>query len=175
LRHEEVGNQFAQDRGALAQARASEATGRITRAERYLHEHALVSQIRGLPANQLVDVVRLAELALRYRRRPDQAIRTVQDGLRQRPLDSLPAVDRPYLALARFWAEAGRPAEARRLLAAYEQTVPAGVRVGQKAVQAAVATMLALVEHRPADAIVAARAWNRSYDETLICPTCGLY
>jgi tetratricopeptide (TPR) repeat protein len=87
----------------------------------------------------------------------------------------MPAVDRPYLALARFWAQAGRPIEVRRLVASYEQTVPAGVRRGQRASEAAVATMLALAEHRPAEAIVAARAWTRSYDENLTCPTCGLY
>jgi tetratricopeptide (TPR) repeat protein/tRNA A-37 threonylcarbamoyl transferase component Bud32 len=175
LRHEQVGNQFAQDRGALFQARASEATGRITNAERYLHEHAAIGQSRGVPAIQIVDAVRLAELALRYRRRTDQAIRTVQEALRQLPFDSLPAVDRPYLDLARFWAAAGRPADAQRLLAAYQQAVPAGVRGGRAAAEAAVVTMLALAEHRYADAVVAARAWNRGYEENLRCPTCGLY
>ena len=96
LRREERGNQPFQDRAASRQARASEARGRITDAERYLHEHAEISQARQLPAIQLVDAARLAELALRYRRRPaGQAIRTVQEALRQVPLDSLPPVDRP--------------------------------------------------------------------------------
>jgi tetratricopeptide (TPR) repeat protein len=175
LRREEVGNQFVQDRAALFQARASETTGRITSAERFLHEHAALSQIRGLPANHLIDAVRLAELALRYHRRTSQAIRTVEEALRRVPLYSLPAVDRPYLALARFWAQAGRPAEVRRLLAAYEEAVPAGVRGSLRASEAAVATMLALAEHRSDDAIVAARAWNQTYDEAVMCRTCGLY
>jgi tetratricopeptide (TPR) repeat protein len=174
LRRDLAVSQNFQGLAASWQARASEVLGRITDAERYWHEHAAISQARGLPANQLVDAVRLAELALRYRRRPDQAVRTVQEALRQVPLDSLPPVDRPYLAIARFWAEVGRPAEARRLVAAYERAVPAGVRRGQAAAEAAVAAMLALGEHRSADAIAAARTWNRSWEESL-CTTCGLY
>ncbi|HZN98848.1 MAG TPA: tetratricopeptide repeat protein [Gemmatimonadales bacterium] len=174
LRSKETGNPRVPDFAALLQARASEGRGRITDAERYLHEHAAASQARRLPANQLVDAVRLAELALRYHRRPDQAIRTVQQALRQVPLDSLPPVDRPYLAVARFWAEVGRPAEARRLVAAYERAVPEGVRRGQGGAQAAVTATLALAEHRPTDAITAARTWNRSWDENLPT-TSGLY
>ena len=34
--------------------------------------------------------------------------------------------------------------------------------------------MLALAEHRSADAITAARTWNRSWEE-ILCTTCGLY
>jgi tetratricopeptide (TPR) repeat protein len=34
--------------------------------------------------------------------------------------------------------------------------------------------MLALAEHRSADAITTARTWNRGWDEYL-CTTCGLY
>lgn len=44
--------------------------------------------------------------------------------LAQHPLDSLDALSRPYLTLAAFDAEIGRPLRARTWLAAYERDVP---------------------------------------------------
>jgi tetratricopeptide (TPR) repeat protein len=69
-------------------------------------------------------------------------------------------------------------------MAEYREIVPVGVRRGQSAGEATVATMLALAERRFPDAIAAARAWNHGWAlhedsrmerlETR-CVICGLY
>ena len=175
----------AQATAAWLQARASEGAGRIAQAERYLQDYAAISQARDLPGDRLIAAVKLAELTLRYRRRPGLALASVQRELRRVPLDSLPILDRPYLTLARFYAEAGRPAEARRLIAAYEDAVPEGIRRGQSAAKGAVDAALALAERRFSDAVTAAEIWQHGsslqpdsrmdFFEEPHCITCGLY
>jgi len=184
LRRERGGELHWEARAAWAQARLSEDQGHIGDAAHYLGEYSSISEARGLPADRLVAAVRLAELDLRYRHRGDRAISTIEKSLRQVPLGSLPALDRPYLTLARLYAEAGHGIEARRIVTEYQAVVPAGIRRGQSAGEAAVATMLALSERRFPDAIAAARAWNRGWAlhedsrmerlETR-CAICGLY
>src|SRR6266852_28760 len=44
------------------------------------------------------------------------------------PLDSLDVLSRPYLSLAQFYADAGRPSRARRWLIAYEREFPSALR-----------------------------------------------
>jgi tetratricopeptide (TPR) repeat protein len=163
LRRERVGELHWEARAAWGQARLSEDQGRIGDAARYLGEYSSISEARGLPADRLVAAVRLAELELRYRHRADRAISTIEKALRQVPLGSLPVLDRPYLTLARLYAEVGYEAEVRRLVTEYQAVVPAGVRRGQSAGAAAVVTMLALAERRFPDAIAAARTWNRGW------------
>jgi serine/threonine protein kinase/tetratricopeptide (TPR) repeat protein len=175
----------AQASAAWLQARVSEGLGRIAQAERYLQDYAAISQARDLPGDQLIAAVKLAELTLRYRRNAGRALASVQEALRHLPLDSLPLLDRPYLTLARFYAEAGRRAEARRLLRAYEGAVPEGVRRGQGGPNAAVEAALALAERRFSDAVTAAQDWQRGsslqpdsridFFEEPHCITCGLY
>jgi tetratricopeptide (TPR) repeat protein len=184
LRRERPGERYTEARTAWWQARVSEVRGRLADAAGYLDEYGAISEARGLPADRLVAAVRLAELELRYRHRADRAVRTIEKALQQVPLGSLPALDRPYLTLARLYAETGHPPEARRLMAEYRDTVPVGVRRGQSAGEATVATMLALAERRFPDAIAAARAWNQGWAlhedsrmerlETR-CAICGLY
>jgi eukaryotic-like serine/threonine-protein kinase len=150
-----------------------------------LQEYADISQARDLPGDRLLAAAKLAELTLRYRRGAGRALAGVQAALRHVPLDSLPILDRPYLSLARFYAEAGRPADARRLVAAFEDAVPEGVRRGQSAEKAAVEATLALVERRFPDAITATRSWHQGlslqpdsridFFEEPHCVTCGLY
>lgn len=56
--------------------------------------------------------------------RRDVAVAGVEASLSRQPLDSLDPEDRPYLYLARFFAEAGEPERGREFLAAYEREVP---------------------------------------------------
>jgi serine/threonine-protein kinase len=178
-------NMSSQASAAWLQARASEGLGRIAQAERHLQDYVVISQARDLPGDQLIAAVKLAELALRYRRGTSRALARVQEALRRVPLDSLPLLDRPYMTLARFYAEAGRPAEARRLLAAYENAVPEGVRRGQSAAKAAVEATLAMTEQRFSDAVTAAQIWQHGsslqpdsridFFEEPHCITCGFY
>jgi tetratricopeptide (TPR) repeat protein len=52
------------------------------------------------------------------------AVREVDNFVAMVPFDSLDVLDRPYLALARLYAEAGRARRARTYLADYERAVP---------------------------------------------------
>src|SRR5205823_2886611 len=80
------------------------------------------------------------------------------------------APDRPYLALAWLYAEAGRPERGRQLLAEYEATVPDAFR-RREPVRHGAAAAVALAEGRVQDAISAYRAW---YDQDN-CAVCGLF
>ena len=58
------------------------------------------------------------------RGQPDAAVSEVEGWLASSPLDSLHVLDRPYLTLARLYADAGQPRRAGQLLAAYQRGVP---------------------------------------------------
>lgn len=105
---------------ALLRGRLDEATG---------HLRALVeSQLsRGLHADALEVAAALGRIDL-LRGETERATRDVDELLDRHPLATLDPLDRPYLPLARFLADAGQPARARGLLAAYDREVPAAFR-----------------------------------------------
>ena len=81
----------------------------------------------GLTAPAIETTVAIGRLYLVARNR-DAALRAVESFLIRCPLDSLDVLDRPYLLLARFFAEAGRPARASEILALYDRNVPSSFR-----------------------------------------------
>ncbi len=97
--------------------------GRLREAEGYFADALGVHEQRGLRGEYLVEVVRLAELDLSIGRDGARALQRVEEALSAHPLDSLPAHDRPYEDLARIYAAAGEPNEARSLLAAFESEI----------------------------------------------------
>src|SRR5207302_6456242 len=102
---------------------------------------------------------------------PVQEARTfLAAALRRQPAASMPAAERPYPELARFYARAGRLDQAKRLVAEFERNVTEGLRRGVSLRHAAAAD-IALSEGRTRDAITGYRAW---YDENEYgCPSCG--
>jgi tetratricopeptide (TPR) repeat protein len=52
------------------------------------------------------------------------AIQEVDKFFARYPLDSMDVLDRPYMALARFYADAGHPARALTVLGTYERQMP---------------------------------------------------
>ncbi|HZI22811.1 MAG TPA: tetratricopeptide repeat protein, partial [Gemmatimonadales bacterium] len=92
------------------------------------------------------------------------------DALQRYPLATIAAGDRPYLLLAWFYAQAGRPDRAKQLLAEYAATVPEAFR-RRVPFRYGAAAAVALAEGRVQDAIAGYRAW---YDEDA-CATCGLF
>ncbi|HVH67567.1 MAG TPA: hypothetical protein VM716_06830 [Gemmatimonadales bacterium] len=90
--------------------------------------------------------------------------------LARHPLSTIAAEDRPYSMLAWFYASAGEPERARRLIAEYERAVPEGLRRGNPFRHEALAA-LALATGRIDDAI---RSYRAFYDESG-CAACGLY
>ena len=136
----------------------NEVRGRLGQAARDLADFMAVSEQRGVASSYVVGAIRRGLLDVRYRHRPLAGVRAVEAALGRHPLSSIPRLNRPYLALAAFYAEAGRPEVARRLLAEYERLVPERTRRGHPG-QLTAAAAIALAEGRLADAILGYRAW----------------
>jgi len=147
-----------------------EVRGRLAQAARDLDDFMAVSEQRGVASSYVVGAIRRGLLDLRYRQRPLAAVRTVEAALGRHSLSSIPTLNRPYTALAAFYAEAGRPEAARRLLAEYERLVPERSRRGRPG-QLAAAAAIALAEGRVQDAIAGYRAWTERAEN----PTDGLF
>ena len=144
--------------------------GKLSRAVQEAEDWMALSERRGLPRDYLVAALSAAELDLRVRNQPAAGLKRIEAALQHHPLASMPATDRPYAQLARYYARAGRLDEAKRLLAEYERTVPEGIRRGDQAVYAARGDVL-LAQGRIADAVSAYRRWS----EAAQCRDCGLF
>jgi len=144
--------------------------GRVAQAEVESRRAMEISVRRGLPGSYVSDAIGLGIMELIYRNAPDAARRAVEDALQRYPLATIAAGDRPYLLLAWFYAQAGRPDRAKQLLAEYAATVPEAFR-RRVPFRYGAAAAVALAEGRVQDAIAGYRAW---YDEDA-CATCGLF
>ena len=136
----------------------NEVRGRLGQAARDLADFMAVSEQRGVASSYVVGAIRRGLLDVRYRHRPVAGVTAVEAALGRHALSSIPTLNRPYLALAAFYAEAGRPEVARRLLAEYERLVPERTRRGHPG-RLTAAAAIALAEGRVEDAILGYRAW----------------
>ena len=144
--------------------------GKLAVAEAQFRRAMAVDEQRGVPGKYVEDAIGIAIMDVHYRKAPDAGRREVEEALRRHPLASIPAGDRPYLALAFMYADAGRPDRARQVLAEFEATVPEAARRGQPS-RHGVAAHIAYAEGRIQDAI---RDYRRWYDEDG-CAVCGLF
>src|SRR5882762_8412001 len=144
--------------------------GKLAVAEAQFRRAMTVDEQRGVPGKYLEDAIGIAIMDVHYRMAADAGRREVEQALRRHPLASIPAGDRPYLALAFVYADAGRPDRARQVLAEFEATVPEAARRGQPS-RHGVAAHIAFAEGRIQDAI---RDYRRWYDEDG-CAVCGLF
>ena len=95
-----------------------------------------------------------------FRGRPDAAIGRVDSVLAAHRFDSLPPADRPYLPLAEFYARAGKPDRAERLVAEYDRVVAPEIRKGDYH-RAVVAGLLLMARGRHSEAVAQFRAgWD---------------
>ena len=94
------------------------AQGRLAESERYWSTQLALSGATKSWGRHLYGVLQRATLELRYHNAPARALAVVDSALAQVPMDSVLPGDRPYDALARFYAEAGRLTRARALMAA---------------------------------------------------------
>ena len=142
--------------------------GRLAEAERQTRLEIGVAEQRGLPGGALAGEANIALQYVLFRRDTVSALRILRTALQQHPLNSIPALDRPGDAVALVYAVAGQPAEARRVLTAYEASVPEGIRRGDWAWYRATG-WLALAEGRPTDAVAAFTRGRTAPN----CPDCG--
>jgi tetratricopeptide (TPR) repeat protein len=125
---------------------------------------------RALPDAYLSGATQLARFDLVYRGSA-AALDTLSAALRRFPLESIPAIDRPYPALIQLYAEAGDATRAKRLMSEYERVVPEGIRRADWFRHMA-AGALAEAEGRSADAIASYRA---AREENGYCEFCGYF
>jgi eukaryotic-like serine/threonine-protein kinase len=130
----------------LVQGRLNEADGQLARLV-----EMNVEEGRGETA-LFFDMVR-AGIELWYRGNAGRAIQQAEAALRRRPLTGFDPRDRPYLGIAMFFAEAGRPDRARALLSEFDKVVPEGDRRLAVEGRHAVLGAIALAERRPQEAI----------------------
>ncbi len=127
--------------------------GRLAQADAYLQAAVQSSEAERLPERALLYEVGRAGLDLWYRGQPERARRKADAALQRWPLERLDPADRPYLELAIFWAEAGRPDRARALMAEYDRLAPEGTKRAAATLRHAALGSIALAERRPAAAV----------------------
>ena len=164
------GDLASQSIQALQLYSLAELRGRLKVADQEARRFLELTERRQLPGQYLNGAVNLARMQLRFLDARATAIRTVDAALTRYPLARLAVEDRPYTALAWFYAEIGQPDRARRLMTEYEAAVPEGLRRAD-ASRDAVAANIALAEGRLNDALQSYRAFYDSAD----CGPCGLF
>jgi serine/threonine protein kinase/tetratricopeptide (TPR) repeat protein len=143
--------------------------GRLAEAERYWRTQLMLAAHAGSWGRRLFGARQLGYIQLRYRHAPAAAIAIVDSALTRQPLDSTLPGDRPFYELARFFAEAGDVARARRLVAA-ARVNDSILGVPHRADRAWTAGVIALAEGRPA----AAESALREAAATHVCTICAL-
>jgi len=129
-----------------------------------------ISEQRKLPGSYLFGATVLGQMQLLLGGDRAKAEATVAEALRQQPLTTMPAADRPYSDLARFYAMAGHPAQGRSLMTEYRTAVPEARRHRDSGAADAEGH-LALAEGKGAEAATYFRA---AYD-TSGCSNCLLF
>jgi tetratricopeptide (TPR) repeat protein len=124
---------FATRRGPLSGATGflallSLARGELAAAERYGRELLSFSEEDNEAADYVNRAINLARVDVQYRDAQARALSLVDDALARYPLETMSAIDRPYLDLAEFYADAGIPERAEPLVDAYEREVDEALR-----------------------------------------------
>jgi DNA-binding SARP family transcriptional activator/TolB-like protein len=91
------------------------------------------------------------------------AVAEVERFLAEVPTDSMDPLDRPYVPLARFYAEAGQPSRARRLVAAFGREVPALYQAKYRGALERTWAAIHLAEGKPRQALQAIERSARQY------------
>jgi tetratricopeptide (TPR) repeat protein/tRNA A-37 threonylcarbamoyl transferase component Bud32 len=155
---------------ASIDAAAAATQGRLALFERRVQAADVFNEARGAQGAVVANAVWVAWGDLRYRDRPAHGLNRIAQALVKYPLASLPPADRPYATLAWYYAAAGQPVEADRLLAEYSRAVPAGVRRADN-LQYGARGAIAVAQGRPQDALPLFRAtWDSAG-----CTVCGLF
>jgi tetratricopeptide (TPR) repeat protein/TolB-like protein len=152
-------------------ALASRLTGKLGDSERYLRAMMAASEGRGDPGGYLAGAAQLALLEVDFRARPDSGAALLAAALARHPLESVPALDRPYWLLVTTYAKLGRPAVARRLSREGQASVPEAIRRSEPRWWLG-AGALAEAEGRLGEAASAYGSW---YEQAGECTPCGLF
>jgi tetratricopeptide (TPR) repeat protein len=148
--------------------------GRLRDAERLLIEQRALMRARGIPDFALYDSIRVAADDIWLREQPEVGVRRLDAVAEQTPFSSLDIAMRPYFDFISLNALAGRPREAREMLARYDAEVTdSTVRRTREAGRYTMLGIIALAEQRGRDALTAFRLGDTGPDgpsgECTIC------
>jgi hypothetical protein len=143
--------------------------GRLAESERYWTTQLALSAATKSWGRHLYGVLQRAELELRYHNAPARALAIVDSALARVPMGSVLPGDRPYYALARFYARGGRLTRAQELMAAGDAN---DRQLGRSpgAERAWTRGVLALADGKSRDAEPALR----EAADALVCTICAL-
>ncbi|HUL69761.1 MAG TPA: protein kinase [Gemmatimonadales bacterium] len=161
---------FYQDAGANQLVSVSLVQGKLAEAERNLAEVQRIAEKRALPADYILAAASLGLIQATYRKDPAGGLKRMDQALKQHSLASMTPVNRPYSMLAIFYARAGQPDRARKLVAEYESAVGEPIRRGDME-RFHAAGDIAFAEGKASEAIDGYRAWHDSTG----CGACGTY
>jgi tetratricopeptide (TPR) repeat protein len=121
-------------------------SGRLAEAEEHFRQAQRVSELAGRARQYYGAALGLCALNVMVRGDAERGLRVVDEALERFPLDSMPPLDRRYLDLTYFLAEADRPERARAMLEAYEREIDPRLRRRGEAEVHDVRGMIALAE-----------------------------
>ncbi|MGH7647427.1 MAG: hypothetical protein ACREND_04880, partial [Gemmatimonadaceae bacterium] len=128
--------------------------GRLGNYRRDVGEARAIQQQLGVYAPAINDSIQSAYFDAWLRDQPASAVRTVDAALAATPLKTLPPAARPYTDAASLYAMAGRPDQARAMLAQYDADVrDTTLRRALEPRRTYAVGMIALAEKRPLDAV----------------------
>jgi serine/threonine-protein kinase len=168
------GDPLIQDKALSSLGAIALIRGQLREGERLFRERAALARRHGLASKALEDELTGAWNDVWFRRERARGLQRADSILALHPLDSLLPLERPYLALARLYAEGGRPARARSLLDEMEAAVPAASRADpdQERGRHDVLGRIALAEGRADDAVTEFRLSDGG--PCLVCALPGL-
>jgi tetratricopeptide (TPR) repeat protein len=155
---EKSATRFGWRSAALAHLRPlAQVRGRIADAQRYGREWVVMADEANEPDAYIRRTITVASLDLLFRDERETALSMVDDVLLRYPLETMPPLDRPYLALAGFFARAGQPSRGGDLVAVYEREVDEPLRRRDQDYLFETKGIIALTEDRIDDAITLLR------------------
>ena len=159
-------------RTSWALSRVAQTRGRLAEAEGHVRDNMAANAERGLTERYVSSAALIGILEGRFRGRPGRGAREIEAALERYPLDSIAPLDRPYLALAAFYAIAEQPDRAKALLSEYETTIDPVSRRRDELWAHGVRGHIALAEGRTENAIVEMRRFEDGRDG--FCGFCAL-
>jgi tetratricopeptide (TPR) repeat protein/tRNA A-37 threonylcarbamoyl transferase component Bud32 len=159
-------NVISKVNGVAGLANYSLLRGRISETVRYGTEaQRLSNSLGGQPSNMIGDSLQFSWLDLMWHDDTTRALRRMQSVLTKTDINRMPFEQRPYLALAQFYAEAGDVQRARAFVSQYAAAIPDSVerRIRQPGI-VATEGLIARAEHRFPEAISLLWRADTTYD-----------
>ena len=150
--------------------------GRLSEAERLMHEYMDGQATLASPGGYLDGAILLAFEQVEYRHDAVRSVKVIDDALARFPLEKIPALDRPYAFLAYVLALANEPARSRALLTTFRAnnaTTPGSSAIRDESDYLRSEGAVFMAERRYGDAIASLVRAGTAMNN-YVCPVCAL-